>query len=54
MCLHGKERNKALRRDFKVHEMDRNLLQEEYSRLKAEVEEVEGTMRETLKSMGRP
>lgn len=49
LCAYiAKERDKALRRDFGVQEIDRNLLQEECSRMKTQVEEVETIMKETL------
>lgn len=49
LCAYmAKERNKTLRREFGAQEMDKNLLQEECSRLKARVEEVETTIKEIL------
>lgn len=44
----AKERNKTLRQEFEAQEKNKNLLQEECLRLKARVEEVETTVKETL------
>lgn len=44
----AKERHKVLRQEFGANKTDRRLLAEEYSRLKFRVNEVEGTMKETL------
>lgn len=49
----AKEHYKTLRREFDTQEMDRRLLVEESSRLKARVDEVEGTTKETLDSMDK-
>lgn len=49
LCAYiAKEQDKALRRDFGAQEIDRNLLQEECSRMKTQMEEVETIMKETL------
>lgn len=49
LCVYmAKERNKALRREFGAHEIDQGLLQQACLRLKAQVDEVEGTMKKTL------
>lgn len=54
LCAYlAKERNKALRREFSAQEIDKNLLQEECTRLKARVSEVENTMKETLESIDK-
>lgn len=47
----AKECDKGLKREFGAHEVDRNLMQEDYTRLKARVTKVENTMKETLESM---
>lgn len=44
----AKERDKALKRDYRLLERENNLLLKKGQRLKARVEEVEGTMKETL------
>lgn len=44
----AKEQDKALKRDYRLLERDNNLLLKKGQRLKARVEEVEGTMKETL------
>lgn len=49
----AKERNKALRWKFRAQETDKGLLQEECSRLKARVNEVEGAMKETLEFVNK-
>lgn len=50
LCAYmAKEWDKALRREFGAQETDKNLLQEKCLKLKGQVEEVENTMRETLK-----
>lgn len=49
LCTYmAKERNKVLRQEFGAQETDRRLLVEECLRLKTRVDEVEGTMKETL------
>lgn len=49
----AKERDKALRRKFGAQEANRNFLREKYSRLKTRVEEVDDTIKETLKSVDK-
>lgn len=49
----SKEHKKALRKEFRALEWERNLLLEEGQLLKAWVNEVEGTMKETLKSVDK-
>lgn len=49
----AKERNKNLRREFGVQEMDKNLLQEECSWLKARIEKVKGIIKEMLESIDK-
>lgn len=54
LCAHmAKDQNKALRREHGAQETDKGLLQEECLRLKARVDEVEGTMKEMLESMDK-
>lgn len=47
------EQNKALMREFGAQETNKGLLQKECSRLKAQIEEAEGTMKETLESVDK-
>lgn len=49
----AKECDKALQRESDAQEIGKNLLQEEFSRLKAQAEEVKNTMKETLKSVAK-
>lgn len=42
-----------MRREFGAQVMDKNLLQEDCSRLKAQIDVVEGTMKETLESVDK-
>lgn len=48
-----KEWDKILRRPFGAHEMNKNLLQEQCSKLKAWITKVESTMKETLESIDK-
>lgn len=49
----AKERNKFLKWEFGAQEIDRRLLAEEYSRLKTQVDEMEGMMKETMESVDK-
>lgn len=54
LCAYiAKERNKGLRIEYGAQEIDKNLLQEKCSRLKAWVAEMENTMKETLESINK-
>lgn len=54
LCAYmAKEHYKTLRQEFSTKETNRRLLAEACSRLKAQVNEVEGIMKETLESMDK-
>lgn len=49
LCTYvAKQHYKSLRWEFGTQEMGKRLLAEEYSRLKSRVDELEGTMKDTL------
>lgn len=52
VCV-AKKHHKTLRREFGTRETDKRLLMEECSRMKVRIDEVEGTIKETLESMDK-